>query len=152
MVETSFVWERGIAASPKRIGLAGYLAISLLMGTFGVWAALAPISGAALTPGVIAAAGRNIMIQHLEGGIIQEILVTEGERVSAGQALVILDSTEAETQLNRLTTQLVTNQAMMARLTAERDGALSIAGPSNSGAGGEESAEIFEEQKKTDLA
>ncbi|MGJ8573379.1 MAG: HlyD family type I secretion periplasmic adaptor subunit [Hoeflea sp.] len=128
--------------------MAGYLAISLLIGTFGVWAALAPISGAALAPGVIAAAGRNIMIQHLEGGIIQEILVTEGERVTVGQALVILDSTDAETLLNRLTTQMLTNQAMMARLTAERDGALSMAGPSDVGVLGEEATDIFEEQNK----
>jgi HlyD family type I secretion membrane fusion protein len=148
MVETSFAWERGITASPKRIGLLGYMVIAVLVGTFGVWRALAPISGAALAPGVIAAAGRNIMIQHLEGGIIQEILVTEGERVSAGQALVVLDSTEAETQLNRLTTQMVTNQAMMARLTAERDGALSMAGLSDAGAVGEEAVDIFEEQNK----
>jgi HlyD family type I secretion membrane fusion protein len=148
MVDTGFAWERGIASNPNGIGWAGYLAITLLVGTFGAWAALAPLSGAALAPGVIAAAGRNIMIQHLEGGIIQEILVTEGERVKAGQALVILDPTEAETQLNRLTTQLVTNQAMMARLTAERDGALSMAGPVETDAGSKETLDIFQEQNK----
>jgi HlyD family type I secretion membrane fusion protein len=148
MVDTGFAWERGIAANPNGIGWAGYLAITLLVGTFGAWAALAPLSGAALAPGVIAAAGRNIMIQHLEGGIIQEILVAEGERVKAGQALVILDPTEAETQLNRLTTQLVTNQATMARLTAERDGALSMAGPVGADTVSSEALEIFQEQNK----
>lgn len=148
MVDTGFAWERGIAANPDRIGWAGYLVITLLVGTFGAWAALAPISGAALAPGVIAAAGRNIMIQHLEGGIIQEILVAEGERVKAGQALVILDPTEAETQLNRLTTQLLTNQAMMARLTAERDGALSMAGLVETDSVSKETLEIFQEQNK----
>lgn len=147
-METGYAWERGIAANPKWIGWAGYLAVTALVGTFGVWASLAPISGAALAPGVIAAAGRNITIQHLEGGIIQEIRVSEGERVLAGQALVILDPTEAETQLNRLTTQYLTNQAMMARLTAERDGAPSMAEPPNTEGGGSEAAEIFEEQNK----
>lgn len=145
---TDYAWERGIEASPRRIGWAGYLVIAVLVATFGLWAALAPISGAALAPGVIAAAGRNIMIQHLEGGIIDEILVSEGERVTAGQALMVLESTDAKTQLNRLTTQLVTNQAMMARLTAERDGALSMVLPSGANALGDKAREIFEEQNK----
>lgn len=145
---TEYRWERGIEASPRRVGWAGYLVIAFLIATFGLWAAIAPISGAALAPGVIAAAGRNIMIQHLEGGIIEKIQVSEGERVTAGQGLMVLESTDAETHLNRLTTQLVTNQAMMARLTAERDGVPTMAGPPDNGTNSEKIAEIFEEQKK----
>lgn len=122
MNAATFQWERDLPASLKWIRLAGYAAIGALAAIFGYWASTAPLSGAALAPGVVAAAGRNIMIQHLDGGIVQTILVDEGGRVSAGQRLLVLDPTEAEMQLNRLMQQWATYQAMISRLTAERDG------------------------------
>lgn len=122
MSQTEFRWQRTLPGSLAAPRLAGYLALAALVVGFGYWAATAPLSGAALAPGVVAAAGRNIHIQHLEGGIVADIKVTEGDRVSAGQSLLLLDTTQAKTQLNRLSQQWVIYQAMIARLTAERDG------------------------------
>ena len=51
---------------------------------FGLWAAIAPIGSAALAPGVVVAEGSQRVIQHLEGGIIRQILVDEGQKVKAG--------------------------------------------------------------------
>lgn len=115
-------WKGMVSSSPKRPRLAGYLAIIGFVTGFGYWAATAPLSGAVLAPGVIAAAGRNVQIQHLEGGIVAEIQVTGGSRVSAGQSMLVLDPTQARTQLNRLSQKWVSFQAMIARLIAERDG------------------------------
>ncbi|QPC88602.1 HlyD family type I secretion periplasmic adaptor subunit [Mesorhizobium sp. NBSH29] len=110
-----------VSSSAKRPRLAGYLAIIGFVAGFGYWAATVPLSGAALAPGIIAAAGRNVQVQHLEGGIVAEIHVTEGSRVSSGQSMLVLDPTQAKTQLNRLLQKWVSFQAMIARLVAERD-------------------------------
>lgn len=122
MRPTDAGWKGMVPSSTRRLRAAGYLALIGLVTSFGYWAATVPMSGAAYAPGVVAAAGRNVQVQHLEGGIVEEILVTEGSRVSAGQSMLRLDPTEAKTQLNRLAQKWLSFQTMIARLTAERDG------------------------------
>lgn len=97
MVASNYLWERQVRSETHWVAICGYASIALLVGAFGYWAATAPISGAAIAPGTIAAAGRNILIQHLEGGIIERIAVHEGDRVQAGQELITLDDTTAKT-------------------------------------------------------
>ncbi|ESY64839.1 hemolysin D [Mesorhizobium sp. LNHC232B00] len=75
-----------------------------------------------ITQGTISATGGNILIQHPEGGIIQELLVHEGDRVQQAQDLIVLDPTAARAELNRLTRQSIALRASAARLEAERDG------------------------------
>ncbi|MDP2621020.1 MAG: HlyD family type I secretion periplasmic adaptor subunit [Hyphomicrobiales bacterium] len=111
---------------PAILGLMGILAF---FGGLGVWASTAPIAGAAVAPGVLVASGHNKIIQHLEGGIIKEILVGEGDRVNADAPVFVLDRTAAETNLNRLTAKRDTLQAYEARLLAERDGNESLLRP-----------------------
>lgn len=111
----------------RRTALAGYAAIALLVGGFGYWAAKAPLAGAVITQGTIAATGGNILIQHREGGIIKQLLVHEGDRVREGQDLILLDRTAAEADLNRLTRQWIALKASAARLEAERDGLATLA-------------------------
>ncbi|RWL44518.1 MAG: HlyD family type I secretion periplasmic adaptor subunit [Mesorhizobium sp.] len=106
----------------RRTAFAGYAAIALLAGGFGTWAASAPLAGAVITQGTIAATGGNILIQHREGGIISRLLVHEGDRVREGQELILLDRTAPEADLNRLTRQWIALKASAARLEAERDG------------------------------
>lgn len=122
-------WQDRINTRTGGIALFGYLVIAGFIAGFGYWAATAPIAGAAIAPGVVAAAGQNILVQHLEGGIIRQIEVREGETVQAGQTLVVLDRTAAETQLNRLINQLVALETKAARLTAERDGGTAVVLP-----------------------
>src|SRR5262245_59100990 len=64
--------------------VAGALVIGLGLGGFGLWAAAAPLAGAAIAPGVISPDGSRRTVQHLEGGIIQRILVEDGSVVQAG--------------------------------------------------------------------
>jgi epimerase transport system membrane fusion protein len=61
-------------------------------------------------------------VQHLEGGIVREILVREGERVAPGHLLLRLDDTQALAQLEIARSQYLANRALEARLVAERDG------------------------------
>ncbi len=111
--------ETGIER-PRQIGLA---IAFLVFGVFGLWAALAPIDGAAFAPGIIRVSSYNKIVQHLEGGIVKTINVKSGDHVQAGDVLLVMDSTQSQAQLEILNGQLLTATAYEARLLAERDDA-----------------------------
>ncbi len=115
-------WTAEVPTGTRLYTVSGLVLGVVFLGSFGAWASLAPIAGAAVAPGVVAAAGQNLSIQHLEGGIIKAIEVAEGERVTEGQPLIELDPTVATAQRDRLQTQLIALEARAARLSAERDG------------------------------
>ena len=89
------------------------------LGGFGFWSGTAPIAGAVVANGVFVTDGQNKTIQHLEGGVIREILVREGNTVEAGQPLILLDDTAPRAELRRLTLRQARLSAMEARLLAE---------------------------------
>ncbi len=64
-------------------------------GGFSLWAFRAPLAAAVISQGSFVATGQNKIVQHLEGGIIKEIMIREGDRVTTGQLLVRLEATEA---------------------------------------------------------
>ncbi|TWT01667.1 HlyD family type I secretion periplasmic adaptor subunit [Reyranella sp. CPCC 100927] len=111
---------------PMAIGL---LAIALFCGTFGVWGVVAPLSSAALAPGVIKVEGSRRTVQHLEGGIVREILVRDGDKVTAGQVLARLDDVASMAQHASAKSQRVTLMAQYARLNSEFAGLREIAWP-----------------------
>jgi len=119
-------WSVSVRTGTRTVALVGYLAILLFAGAFGVWAATAPLAGAAIVSGVIAAAGQNQVVQHLEGGIIRDIHIREGDRVSIGDPLFTMDATRARTSLNTATKQWISLRARKARLEAQRDGASDV--------------------------
>ncbi len=101
--------------------LAGSLISLLFFGGFLGWAALAPLDSAALASGVISVEGSRKTIQHLEGGIIRDIRVKDGDLVKKDQVLLTLDETQAEASLKLVLGRKMVALAEMARLTAERD-------------------------------
>lgn len=119
-------WAASAKTNVGGIALAGYVGIALLLGGFGVWAATAPLAGAAIVTGVVAAAGSNKTIQHLEGGIIRSVHVVEGERVAAGAPLFTMDGTSTQADLNTYTKQWIGFLARKARLESQRDEAESL--------------------------
>lgn len=114
-------WAANVKTNTRLADVLGISAIAVFGLGFCSWATFAPIASAAIVPGVVAAAGQNLRIQHLEGGIVDQVLVHEGERVHQDQPLFRLASTAAEAQHNRLKKHLVSMQARVARLEAERD-------------------------------
>jgi HlyD family type I secretion membrane fusion protein len=115
-------WTKSVPTATSGAALASYVTIVVFVAAFGFWAATVPLEGAAVAPGVVAAAGKNFEVQHLEGGIVDKILVAEGDRVTAGQELYRLDPTVPSAQLNRMTNSAASLKARIARLQAERDG------------------------------
>jgi len=114
-------WSESVKTGILKPAIFGIIIIGLFLFGFGSWAANAPLSGAAIAPGVIAASGQNLKVQHFEGGIIEEILVKEGDKVVKDQPLMKIDPTQAESNRNRLVKSLVALQARAERLVAERD-------------------------------
>jgi len=92
----------------------------------GGWAAFAPLDGAAIAPGQVIVESQNRVVQHLEGGIIDELLVRDGDKVEKGDPLVVLSDTRALAELNVVESQLREVLGREARLRAERVGAEEI--------------------------
>lgn len=99
----------------------GIWTLIIVFGFFGLWGALAPLDSAAVARGTIVLDSNKKTIQHLEGGIIKEILVREGDKVVAGQPLMRLSETAANARQDTLVAQLRAALALEARLIAERD-------------------------------
>lgn len=102
----------------KRIGLTIFF---LVFGVFGLWSVLAPLDGAAYAPGTVTVKSYKKTVQHLEGGIVADILVRDGDIVEAGQPLLILDDTQSMSSLEIIASQHAALKMREARLIAERD-------------------------------
>ncbi len=100
---------------------AGGLIILTFFGGFLGWAAFAPLESAAIAPGVAVVEGSRKSVQHLEGGIIREIHVSEGAYVERGETLLILEDVKARADLDLLVSQRIAATAQAMRLYAERD-------------------------------
>lgn len=99
----------------------GVAVIGIFLGGGTLWAVSAPLSGAVIANGVIGFESKRQTIQHLEGGIIKEIRVKEGDIVTAGSTLLVLDDTTARARTDELRNRIRTLAAEEARLLAERE-------------------------------
>lgn len=111
-----------IFADSRQIILAGLIIIGIFFGAGGLWAAVAEITGAVISQGEVRIDTERKTVQHLEGGIVREILVRNGDKVKKGQPLIILDETRVASAVQQLQLQIVAQSFAEARLNAERDG------------------------------
>ncbi len=105
--------------SPKRFIIGGLLIIFIFFGGLGAWSAFFPFQGAVIAPGTVKVSGERKTVQHLEGGIIDSILVDEGDHVKKGQVLIRLKSSEVNASVDLLQGQLWAKLSQSARLEAE---------------------------------
>ena len=104
----------------------GIIALLVLVGGFGGWAALSQISGAIVASGQIEVDQNRQVVQHPDGGVIAELLIEEGDVVIIGQPLLRLDPTLELSELSIIEDQLYELFARRGRLEAERDGTQDI--------------------------
>jgi HlyD family secretion protein/epimerase transport system membrane fusion protein len=121
--------EPGPPTNSRAVILLGLLVILVMFGGLGTWAATAPLDSAIIAPGTVIVESNRKSIQHLEGGIVADILVDEGDVVQAGDVLLRLDATKAAANESLYRKTLHETLALEARLVAEQTGAESIAFP-----------------------
>ena len=106
----------------RRPVVLGVATILIAFGGFFGWATLASLDAAAIAPGVVIADSNRKVVQHLEGGIVAELLVRDGDRVRQGDVLLRMDPTFARSRLGQLETQIAVARARLVRLEAEAAG------------------------------
>ncbi len=119
----------GLARKTRLPALVSLVICLVFFGVFGSWAAMAPLAGGALAPGVISPVGSRRIVQHLEGGIIEELLVRDGDPVIVGTPLVVLARTQALASRNIYQERRRSLTATIARLKAEQHGDWEITFP-----------------------
>lgn len=103
------------------------LVLATILG--GGWFVFMPLAGAVVVPGNLVVQSNVKAIQHPSGGVVAEIKVQNGTRVNAGDLLVRLDATQAQSSQQVVSKQLDEARARIARLSAERDGLPRIENP-----------------------
>ncbi|KQI67972.1 RTX toxin [Loktanella sp. 3ANDIMAR09] len=120
---TRCIMDRWSARGPV---ITGGLTLLLLLCGLGGWGVLAHISGAVISPGQVEVDRSRQVVQHPDGGIVERILVREGEAVQAGDLLIALDRDGLAGALAALDAQILGMRAQQARLVAERDGGSAV--------------------------
>lgn len=107
-------------AAGRRIGRVGALCVCSLMLAALVWLSMAPLNSAAIVPAQVKVESYRKPVQHLEGGMVRQVLVKAGDTVAAGQALLLLSDVAADASVQTLTDQLRAERVRLARAAAER--------------------------------
>lgn len=123
MIATRTTWS---AARPL---FWGYFTLVVLFGGFGSWAALTTLAGAIIAPGQVEVSQDRQVVQHLDGGVVQEILIKEGSAVRSGDVLLRLDGSALRSELAIVEDQLFDIAARRARLDAQSREDLAIRFP-----------------------
>lgn len=115
--------------NPSRYIIAGVLVIALFFGGLTVWSVFFPFQGAVIAPGMVMVSGERKTVQHYEGGIIDKILVKDGDKVKTGDVLIVLKSPHVSSNVDLLQGRLWAKMAEAARLKAEAGMESSITWP-----------------------
>jgi HlyD family type I secretion membrane fusion protein len=125
--------------SLRGTAVIGWAIVGLFFGVFGLWSVLAPLNGAVVGQGVVKTEGNRKSVQHLDGGIVKEMRVKEGDNVRAGEVLVVLDETQARAEFDILTQMFLVTRATEERLRAEYAKADTLVMPTDLRARGKDS-------------
>lgn len=120
------VYQSWSAARPL---IWGFMTLALLVGGIGGWSVFTTLSGAIVAPGQIEVSQNRQVVQHPDGGVIEEILVREGAEVLAGDVLMRLDGSALNSELAIVENQLLELAARRARLEAQSNAGVAMRFP-----------------------
>lgn len=110
------------AKSLRRPIWTGLIVLGLFIGGLAAWSWLAPLAGATIASGAISPEGYRRTVQHLEGGIVEDILVRDGDLVQPGSPLIVLRDVQARAMYDQLEARNAYLSAVEERLLAEENG------------------------------
>lgn len=110
-----------IETNHKRVVRSGLIVLALVFGALGGWMATAPLSSAAVAVGQVKVESNTKTIQHLEGGIVENIHIKDGDNVKAGDLLIEIKNVRLKSELEILESEFREAKVLEARLIAERD-------------------------------
>ena len=113
--------EAALLDSDRQARRFGYAIVLLVFVGGGSWAAFAPLQSAAHAPGTVQVEGYRKPVQHLEGGIVAEIYVANGDHVNEGDPLIRFDAAQAKAELRIVEGRMWAKRALVDRLISERD-------------------------------
>ncbi|NDW01139.1 HlyD family type I secretion periplasmic adaptor subunit [Salipiger sp. PrR002] len=119
LIETDAPWYAEVPCSVSKFAVLGLGLMVAAFGGFALWAFAAPLAAAVIAQGSFVATGRNKIVQHLEGGIIEQIYVSEGQLIHAGEQILSLDRTAAQASERELHLRRYRLRAIAERLYAE---------------------------------
>jgi len=102
-----------------KYALAGWIILGLFFGIFGIWSLTAPLNGAVVATAIVKVQGNRKSVQHLDGGIVKQMNIKEGDRVTAGDVLIVLEDSQARSEFEVLSQQQIVLRATEVRLMAE---------------------------------
>lgn len=108
--------------SAKTPILGGLAMLAVLVFGFGGWGAFASIMGAVVASGKVEVQDQRRIVQHPDGGVVERVLVREGDQLTAGQPILLLDGDKLRAELTMAEAQYYEILARSGRLEAERDG------------------------------
>lgn len=115
LLETPVAGKPGIPFARRAV----FVPLAVACVSMAAWASLAPVSGAVVAGARIKVELERKTVQHREGGIVREIKARNGQRVRAGDVLVIVDDVRSDAELSLLEDQLRAERVRHARVTAE---------------------------------
>jgi epimerase transport system membrane fusion protein len=139
MSQSMAIYDGGATTGPARTEmpsdsahgavLAGWIILLVFFAGFGGWAVMAPLNGAVVGEAIVKVEGNRKSVQHLDGGVIKELRVEDGDHVKEGDILVVLDDTQLRAEFDILSQQYAMLKATEARLTAELANSDAVAFP-----------------------
>ena len=118
-----------LPTSSRNVIIMGFVFIGLFFGGLGGWAATSKLKGAVIAPGDIIVESYRKQVQHLDGGIVKEILVRDGDFVEMGQVLLRLDGERVLATRDMHRARMDSLLAQQARIVAEVEGRDEISWP-----------------------
>lgn len=117
------IQTRAVGSDIKGFVVFGLLVVSCFVGGTAYWASASKLDGAVVAPASFVVDGNRKTVEHLDGGIVRNIAVRNGDLVEAGQTLLELDSTDLGVDLDVIKGQLGDLMVRRARLLAQLNGA-----------------------------
>lgn len=128
-ITDTFDWRQSVPHDITSVISRGGVVVGAFIGVFLFWSLLFPLAAAVVGSGQIISSGNNKLVQHKSGGIVSQILARDGQMVTKGEILLVIDPALSKAEYTSLQARQTILLAQKARLEAEKSGAVSLRQP-----------------------